>query len=125
MRVKVKPIQPTPALSGIDAKRIIAEVKKAPSKEAIDRNKRMLEKVRKVFKLYKIYSRTLKEFIDEKIHSILANNRWSFISYVLLCMQGQKALFLGEKSYVQRLLDCSFWWFADVVQCVTADVSGY
>jgi len=46
MRVKVKPIQPTPALSGIDAKRIIAEVKKVPSKEAIDRNKRMLEKVR-------------------------------------------------------------------------------
>ena len=43
-----------------------------------------------VFKLYKIYSRTLKEFKDEKIHSILANNRWSFISYVLLCMQGQK-----------------------------------
>ena len=47
MSVKVKPIQPTPALSGIDAKRIITEVKKVPSKEAIDRNKRMLEKVRK------------------------------------------------------------------------------
>ncbi|SFT61083.1 AIPR protein [Lachnospiraceae bacterium XBD2001] len=43
-----------------------------------------------VFKLYKSYSRTLKEFTDEKTHSILANNRWSFISYVLLCMQGQK-----------------------------------
>ena len=47
MSVKVKPIQPTPTLSGIDAQRIIAEVKKIPSKEAIERNKRMLEKVRR------------------------------------------------------------------------------
>ena len=34
-------------LTGIDAQRIIEEVKKRPSKEAIERNERMLEKVRK------------------------------------------------------------------------------
>lgn len=46
MSVKVKPIQPTPALSGIDAQRIIEEVKIRPTKEAVERNKRMLGKVR-------------------------------------------------------------------------------
>ena len=47
MSIKVKPIQPTPTLSGIDAQRIIADVKKIPSKESIERNKKMLEMVRK------------------------------------------------------------------------------
>lgn len=43
MNVKVKPIQPTPTLSGADAKKIIAEALKEPSKASIDHNKRMLE----------------------------------------------------------------------------------
>jgi len=47
MSVKVKPIQPTPALSGIDAKRIIEEVKRVPSKETIEKKMAFAEKVRK------------------------------------------------------------------------------
>ena len=47
MSAKAKPIQPTPTLSGIDAQRIIDEVKQRPSKMAIDRNKKMLLMVRK------------------------------------------------------------------------------
>lgn len=50
MSVKVKPIQPTPTLSGIDAQRIVEEVKQCPSKKAIERNKRMVKIVRKAMK---------------------------------------------------------------------------
>ncbi len=47
MNVKVKPIQPTPVLSGIDAQQIIAEVKNRPSETAIAKNRTMLAKVKK------------------------------------------------------------------------------
>ena len=42
MKVKVKPIQATPVLSGDDAKAVIIQVRKAPSKEQIAKNARML-----------------------------------------------------------------------------------
>ena len=45
MKHKVKPIQQTPALSGNDAKRIIEDVKRKPSKAAIERNKRISKMV--------------------------------------------------------------------------------
>lgn len=41
------------------------------------------------YKLYKKYNKTIREFSNDEGRSILANNRWSFISYILLCMQGQ------------------------------------
>ena len=45
MKHKVKPIQQTPALSGNDAKRIIEDVKRKPTKAAIERNKRISKMV--------------------------------------------------------------------------------
>lgn len=42
-----------------------------------------------VYKLYKKFNKTIREFSIEEGRSILANNRWSFISYMLLCMQGK------------------------------------
>jgi len=42
-----KPIAATPALSGEDAKRIIAEALREPSKESIERLERRLEKLNK------------------------------------------------------------------------------
>ena len=50
MSAKVKKIQPTPTLSGIDAQRIVEEVKRHPSKEAIEKNRRMVQIVRKSMK---------------------------------------------------------------------------
>lgn len=46
MGVYVKPIRPTPTLSGKDAKRIIEEALTTPSPEAIEHNKQKL-KIRK------------------------------------------------------------------------------
>ena len=43
MRVDVKRIQATPSLSGEDAKRIMLQVYKKPSKEAIKRNEALLK----------------------------------------------------------------------------------
>lgn len=42
-----------------------------------------------VYKLYKKFNKTIREFSNEEGRSILANNRWSFISYILMCMQGK------------------------------------
>lgn len=41
------------------------------------------------YKLYNKYNKTIREFSIEEGRSILANNRWAFVSYILLCMQGQ------------------------------------
>ena len=46
----IKPIQATPELSGIDAERLIADVNRKPTKEAIERNKRLQVILRKVKK---------------------------------------------------------------------------
>ena len=43
MSAYVKPIQATPTLSGNDAVSIVKQVLKAPSQQAIDRNRKMLE----------------------------------------------------------------------------------
>ena len=43
-----KPIAATPALSGEDARKIIAEALKVPTKESIERLKRMSEKLDKI-----------------------------------------------------------------------------
>lgn len=45
-----KPIQPTPALSGKDAENIIAQARIVPSKSAVEKNKRLLEYVKKIEK---------------------------------------------------------------------------
>jgi len=42
MKVYVKPIQATPVLSGDDAKAVLKQVLKAPSKEKLEKNARML-----------------------------------------------------------------------------------
>lgn len=47
MNKRIKLFLSTPTLYGEDANRIITEAKKLPSKKSIERNKRMLEKVRK------------------------------------------------------------------------------
>lgn len=47
---RIKPIQATPTLSGIDAERLIADVNRKPTKEAIERNKWLQEVLRKVKK---------------------------------------------------------------------------
>ena len=46
----VKPIQPTPTLSGKDAKAIINEALVPPSKESIQKNKQLLKEYSKIFK---------------------------------------------------------------------------
>ena len=43
MAIKTKPIQSTPILSGVDAKKIIEQVNIAPSKEKIERIKEKLQ----------------------------------------------------------------------------------
>lgn len=48
MSVKVKPIQPTPELTGLDAIKIIQQVRSMPSKASLEKNKRMLEMRKKV-----------------------------------------------------------------------------
>lgn len=50
MSVKVKPIQPTPSLSGEDAKRIMLQVSTKPSKEAIKRNEALLKLRKNILK---------------------------------------------------------------------------
>lgn len=50
MNVYVKPIQPTPTLSGEDAKRIVAQVLIVPSKGAIEKNKKMLKLRKQIVK---------------------------------------------------------------------------
>lgn len=42
MLATIKPIQATPELNGEDAKRLIKEVNRKPSKEAIEKNKMLL-----------------------------------------------------------------------------------
>ena len=42
MSIKVKPIQPTPTLSGKDAQNIIEQVRVVPSQASFERNQRML-----------------------------------------------------------------------------------
>lgn len=43
MAIKTKPIQSTPILSGIDAKKIIEQVNMIPSKQKVDRIKEKLK----------------------------------------------------------------------------------
>lgn len=50
MSVYVKPIQPTPTLSGKDAKQIVAQALTAPSKASVERNKKMLELRKRIVK---------------------------------------------------------------------------
>lgn len=50
MGTLVKPIQETPALSGKYAKEFIAEAMKKPTTEAIERNKRAQELLRRMKK---------------------------------------------------------------------------
>ena len=50
MKKYVKPIQPTPTLSGQDAQIIVRQALTAPSKQAIDENERRLEESKKAFK---------------------------------------------------------------------------
>lgn len=46
----VKPIQPTPTLSGEDARAIIKEALTVPSSQSIDKNEKRLMDSKKVFK---------------------------------------------------------------------------
>lgn len=46
----VKPIQPTPTLSGRDARVIINQALTAPNKQSIERNEKRLVEAKKVFK---------------------------------------------------------------------------
>ncbi len=48
MSIKVKPIQSTPMLSGVDARRIIDQVNIAPSKDKIEQNRKRLEQRRAI-----------------------------------------------------------------------------
>ena len=50
MSAYVKPIQATPTLSGNDAVNIIKQVLKAPSADAIEKNRAMLEKRKSIEK---------------------------------------------------------------------------
>lgn len=50
MSIYVKPIQPTPTLSGEDAKRIITQALTPPSKASIEKNKKMLELRKRIVK---------------------------------------------------------------------------
>lgn len=50
MEKYVKPIQPTPTLSGKDARAIIKEALTVPSNQSISKNERRLADSKKVFK---------------------------------------------------------------------------
>ena len=50
MKKYVKPIQPTPTLSGKDAMAIIKDALTAPSNQSIDKNEQRLMESKKVFK---------------------------------------------------------------------------
>ena len=50
MKAYVKPIQPTPTLSGRDARAIINEALTTPSQTSIEKNEKRLEESKKVFK---------------------------------------------------------------------------
>lgn len=50
MKNYIKPIQPTPTLSGKDAKNIIKEALAVPSNQSIERNEKRLQDSRSVFK---------------------------------------------------------------------------
>ena len=46
MSIKAKPIQSTPMLSGVDAKRIIDQVNISPSNDKIEQNRKRIEQRR-------------------------------------------------------------------------------
>ena len=50
MKTYVKPIQPTPTLSGADARVIITESLRVPTEQSIKNNEKRLEDSKKVFK---------------------------------------------------------------------------
>lgn len=94
-----------------------------------------------VYELYKKYNKTIREFSAEEGRSILANNRWSFISYVMLCMQGQtydpnteyevdytnfkesKELIVNIKKYMQAFVCMVNEAFSDRPEGYTVDTS--
>jgi len=50
MKTYVKPIQPTPTLSGSDARAIIKEALTTPNQQSIDLNEKRLNDSKKAFK---------------------------------------------------------------------------